>query len=103
MDADFARFNVEYFLAVRDFANQNPTLAPALFGMSPELLKAIAGLTPHQLSNLALVTVPLVIPRQNGTWWPRFVQALADGDRAELMTLAAEASYYLIGPRPNAP
>jgi hypothetical protein len=98
MSVNFSAFNMEYFLAVRDVINENPAFAAALFGASPDFLHSLAELTPHQVAKLAYVTMPLVVPRAEPTWWPRFMRALADGDPHELTALSEEAAYYLIQP-----
>lgn len=99
MDTDFSSFNAEYFLAVRDAFKEDPVAGAMLFGASPEFLESLAQLTPHQIAKLINVKMPLVVPRQNSMWWTRFLRAITDGDRAELMVLSEEAGYYLIQPQ----
>lgn len=96
MELNFSTFNVEYFLAVRESYKENPPVASALFHTAPEFLESVAQLTPHHLANLVHVTVPLVVPRREQTWWPRLLRALTDGDRSELIALSEEAGFYLI-------
>jgi len=104
MNLDFSRFNLEYFLSVRDVAAEYPAVAESLFGAQFDFLRSFAKLTPNQLASLAHVSVPLVVPRAEPTWWPRFIRALRDGTHSEVMTLAEEASFYLIQPeRKRAP
>ncbi len=98
MDVDFSRFNVEYFLSLRELANENPAVAASIFRSPPEFLRGFAKLTPHQLANLANVNIPLVVPQDEPTWWPRFIRALRDGDHSEVMSLSEEASFYFIQP-----
>ena len=98
MNLDFSRFNLEYFLSVRDVAAENPAVAASIFGAQSDLIRSFAQLTPNQLASLTNVSVPLVVPRNEPTWWPRFIRALQDGTRSEVMTLAEEASFYLIQP-----
>lgn len=101
MDVNFSHFNAEYFLAVRDAIRQNPVAGAVLFGASHEFLNSLSRLTPHQLAKLVNVKMPLVVPRQDLTWWTRFLRALTDGDRSELVALSEEAGYYLIQPQKN--
>lgn len=96
MDVDFSRFNVEYFLSVRDVAIENLPVAASIFRLSPEFVRSLAELTPRQLANLAQVKIPLVVPQGGATWWPRFTRALRDGDHSEVMALSEEASFYTI-------
>lgn len=97
MDVNFSELNMEYFIAARDFANENITVASILLGTSPDLMQSIATLTPRQLANMKHVNTPLIIPRDEKTWWPRFLQALKDGNRAEVKTLAEQTGYYFSG------
>lgn len=101
MDVNFSTFNAEYFLAVKDVIRQDPTAGAVLFGTSHEFLQCVSQLTPHQLAKLVNVKMPLVVPRQNPTWWTRFFRAITDGDRSELVTLSDEAGYYLIQRQDN--
>ena len=96
MDINFSRFNVEYFLSVRDIATENIEVAASIFGSPPEFLHSFVILSPHQMANLANVKVPLVVPRENPIWWPRFTRALRDGDHSEVKELSEESSFYLI-------
>jgi hypothetical protein len=51
------------------------------------------------LAKLVNVKMPLVVPRQDRTWWTRLLRAVKDGDRAELAALSDEAGYYLLQPQ----
>ncbi len=97
MDVSFSELNMEYFIAARDFAKKNINTASIMLGTSPELMQSIAILTPRQLANIALVDTPLIIPRNERTWWPRFIRALQDGNKTEMQTLAEQTSYYFSG------
>ncbi len=97
MDVSFSELNMEYFIAARDFANKNINTAPVMLGAPPELIQSIATLTPRQLVNIALVDTPLIMPRNEKIWWPRFIRALQDGNKTELQTLAEQTSYYFSG------
>lgn len=101
MNANFSSFNAEYFLAVREAIWRNPVAGSVLFGASHEFLNALSQLTPHQLAKLVNVRMPLVVPRQDRTWWTRFLRAVTDGDRSELVVLSEEAGYYMIRPQGN--
>lgn len=97
MDVSFSEINMEYFIAARDVANENINTASIMLGISPELMQSIAALTPRQLANMALVDMPLIIPRDEKTWWPRFIRALQDGNKTEMQTLAEQTNYYFSG------
>lgn len=97
MDVNFSELNMEYFIAARDFANENITVASIMLGTPPELTQCLATLTPRQLANIGYVNTPLIIPRDEKTWWPRFLRALKDGNRAEVETLAEQTNYYFAG------
>jgi hypothetical protein len=96
MAVNFSAFNMEYFLVAHNIINENRAFATAIFGVSPEFLRSVGKLTPHQVAMFAYIRVPLVVPREECTWWPRLMRAVVDGNRNELIGLSEEAAYYLL-------
>ncbi len=96
MDMNFSKFNLEYFIAARDFANHNMITASTHLGTSTDFMRSIANLSPKQLANISNVNVPLIIPREESTWWANFLRALKDDNRNEIKALAEQTSFYFI-------
>jgi hypothetical protein len=81
---DFSRVNVHYLLQARELARRDPARAAVLLGTAERHAALLAELPPEVIAHLALVKVPLMVPRPAGWWWTRLLKALADGRPGEL-------------------
>lgn len=97
MEMDFSKVNLEYFIQARDFARQNPGMLSVLLGMSPEFSDVLAETTAHQLTHIAEIKVPLLVPRQELWWWQRFFRAVRE-DRIDELKVIMEHASLMIGP-----
>ena len=88
---DFSDLNLQYLLLARDAVRHNPEVGPVLLGLSDELARLLGELTPQQLAYVTRIAPPLLVPRNDLGWWSRLLNALRDGQRAEIQAVLDHA------------
>lgn len=97
MKFDFSHVNLEYLIQARDLAERDAELAATLLGIPVEMARLLADLTPQELTYVAIIKPPLLIPRQETWWWSRLFTAIREGRMEELAAIVEHASLITVG------
>ncbi len=96
MKIDFASFNLQYLIHVRDIAREDPDIAARLLGLSPELAGHLAQVHSESLARIAQIKLPLVVARGDSTWWCRLFRACLEDNPAEIEVVLQAASLAML-------
>lgn len=84
MNFDFSQITLQYLIQARDLAMQSHDLAAIIMGIPEDMARLLTELTPQELSYVAQIKQPLLIPRQEAWWWSRLFKAVRDGCPEEI-------------------
>ncbi len=101
MNFDFSQTNLQYLIQARELAQHDPELAATLLGMPNDLAQLLATLSPQDVARVALIKVPLIIPRQETWWWSRLFTALRDGRAEEIDVIVEQPTMLIVSERSN--
>lgn len=96
MKIDFAHFNLQYLIHVRDIAHEDPDIAARLLGLPPELAGHLAQVRSDSLARIAQVKLPLLVARGDSVWWCRLFRALIEENPAEIDAVLQAANLTLL-------
>ncbi|HEB87647.1 MAG TPA: hypothetical protein ENI68_11625 [Gammaproteobacteria bacterium] len=96
MKIDFASFNLQYLIHVRDIAREDPDIAARLLGLPPELAGHLAQVHTDSLAKIAQVKLPLLVARGDAMWWRRLFRALMEENPEEVDAVLQAASLAML-------
>jgi len=96
MKIDFASFNLQYLIHVRDIAREDPEIAARLLGLPPELAGHLAQVHSDSLAKIVQVKLPLLVARGDVVWWCRLFKALMEENPEEVNAVLQVASLAML-------
>ncbi len=96
MKIDFASFNLQYMIHIRDIAHEDPDIAARLLGLPPDLAEHLVQIHSDSLAKIAQVKLPLLVARGDSVWWCRLFRALVEENPAEIDAVLQAASLTML-------
>ncbi|MBL3535138.1 MAG: flagellar transcriptional regulator FlhD [gamma proteobacterium endosymbiont of Lamellibrachia anaximandri] len=92
MEFDFSPANLHYLIQTRELARQDLALATTLTEIPEEMAALLCKLTSRELTQIARIRRPLLIPRREDWWWSRLFRALSEGGTAEVEAILEQGA-----------